>query len=392
MRRNHHPTPRRRTERTIARLAPILLVAALTACGDSESNASDSSGSANATLTTEPAVTSGRSTEQAPTPLASAPTTDVSPQGPVDLPAEPRVLYEWTPPGEDVKSIIVSDKTLTASPVRIVPESNGAAIHSNWSHDGSMITWEVLAGDTATVWTAEADGTEPTERVTCPGEPCVQMAWPSYSNDDRELLVTRYDLAADGDWGPSHLVLVDLASGQQTIIASTADGTTSFYVATMSPDGSQVAATLETYTDATQETRTQSEIVVVDADPITTDPPISVTDAELFAGFPDWHPTDDRILFASWNLDAYRTGDEESQLYTVVADGSALTQITAVDYETSRRRPGYARWTPDGESIIASVSQRENGELVDVKIAYIDLTTGEISESTASGAMPSLQP
>ena len=308
------------------------------------------------------------------------------------LPPEPLVLYEWFPVAGAEQVGHRVRRPLAAGPVQIVPDTNGDALHSDWSHDGSMFTWEVLADDTATVWTANADGSDPQERAVCPEDPCVQMAWPSFSSDDTQLLVTRYDLAADGDWGPSHLVLVDLASGEQTVIASTADGTTSFYVASMSPDGSQVAVTLETYTDATQGTRTVSEVVVYDTDPATDDAATSITAPELFAGYPSWHPTEDLILFGSWPLDAYQGGDEESQLYTVAPDGSELTPVTNVDYPTERGRPGYARWTPDGTDIIATVSTRENGELVSANIAYIDPTTGEITDTGTEGVMASLQP
>lgn len=391
--RRHEPTPHRRTARPFVRLAPVVLIAGLTACGSSDTDSDAGTGPTTDPLTTEPTSTPAPTTQPAPTNTSAAtePTTDASPTGVADLPLEPRVLYEWYPASEDAKSIIVSDETVAAPPMRIVPETDGAAIHSNWSHNGSMFTWEVLDGDTATIWTANADGSEATERVTCPGEPCVQMSWPSFSTDDTKLLVTRYDLAANGDWGPSHLVIVDLTSGEQTIISSTIDGTTSFYMSTMSPDGSMVAATLETYTDATQGMRSKSEVVVVDTDPATADPAVPVTDAALNAGYPRWHPVDDRILFASWDLDAYQ-GGEESQLYTIASDGSGLTQVTDVDYTTTRRRPGEANWTPDGQRIIASIGVVESGRVIDVKIAYIDPTTGEISETTASGAMPSLQP
>ena len=40
----------------------------------------------------------------------------------------------------------------------------------------------------------------------------------------------------------------------------------------------------------------------LDTDPATGDHPVTVTPADLFAGYPRWHPTDDRILFASWDL------------------------------------------------------------------------------------------
>ncbi|CAN5232285.1 hypothetical protein BH18ACT5_BH18ACT5_10180 [soil metagenome] len=58
--------------------------------------------------------------------------------------------------------------------------------------------------------------------------------------------------------------------------------------------------------------------------------PLPVTDRALFAVYPRWHPTDDRILFASWDLDAFQ-GYEASQIYTVAFGGSKMTQITHVD-------------------------------------------------------------
>jgi Tol biopolymer transport system component len=301
-----------------------------------------------------------------------------------------QVLFEWYPSGGDRKTIVVSDESLAEPAEQIVPDTTGAAIHASWSRDGSMIAWEVLDGDRATVWTADADGSNPTERVTCQGEPCVQMAYPSFSADDTHLLVTRYDLDESGDWGPSHLVLVDLETDRQTTIASTPDGSTAFYSSSMSPDGTSVAAALETYTDATQQVRTGSGIVVVDTDPATPDAPRPITDPGLFAGYPRWHPSDDLIAFASWDLDAFQ-GDEPSQLYTVASDGSSLVQVTDVD-PASGRRPGEASWSPDGERLIASIGVVASGTVVDVRIAFVDIGTGEIDETDASGAMPTLRP
>lgn len=382
-------------KRPHAVIGALLALVAMTACGsDLDDGAatpatSDASRLAAQPDTTSPDPSVPEVTASATTPDTTTPTTTA---GQIEgLPEAPLVLYEWYPADGDTKTIVVSDAELTAPPVRIVPAQDGAAIHSNWSPDGMKLTWEVLAGDTASVWTANADGSEPTEVATCLAEPCVQMAWPSFASNGQQLLVTRYDLNDQGDWGPSHLVLVDLTNGNQTIIASTQDGTTAFYMSTMSPDGSQVAATLETYTDATQNTRTKSEVVVIDTDPATTEAPVPITDPALYGGYPRWHPSEDRILFASFDLDAYQ-GDEESQLYTIASDGSSLTQLTRVDYTTTQRRPGEASWTPDGQRIIASIGVVEGGSVVDVKIAYIDPSTGEIDETSASGAMPTLQP
>ncbi len=145
-------------------------------------------------------------------PVAAQTTADVA------LPPEPRVLYEWFPAGSSTKTIIVSDAELSAPPVQVVPDTEGAAVHSSWSRDGSQFTWEVLRDDdSASVWTANADGSGPIERVVCEGTPCAEMSYPAFSPDGSQLLVTRFDLADDGDWGPSHLVVVDLATGEQTI-------------------------------------------------------------------------------------------------------------------------------------------------------------------------------
>ena len=47
-------------------------------------------------------------------------------------------------------------------------------------------------------------------------------------------------------------------------------------------------------------------------------------------------------------------------------------------------------WIPRG--IIASIGVVNAGSVGNVKIAYIDPATGKITETTASGAMPSLPP
>jgi hypothetical protein len=408
-----HPQQRSvRSDRNVGpRRAAVaaLLVVGLAACGNDSDTANPNSSvttpatsqppEANTVPSTIPTETASLPTVAATAPASTTPPTTAPPvttsatTPPVaDLPVSPRVLYEWYPSDEDVKTVIVSDETLSSPPVRIVPNGDGAALHATWSTDGSQFTWEVLrSDDTSSVWTADADGANAIERVTCLADPCVEMSYPAFSPDDSKLLVTQFDLAPDGNWGVSHLVVVDLATSEQTTIASTNDGSTSFYSATWSPDGSHVAVALETYTDQTQNARSGAGIVVYDTDPSTDDEPVAVSPPELFAGYPRWHPTDDRILFASWDLDAYQ-GSEPSQLYSAASDGSQLEQITHVDYSTTQRRPGEATWTPDGNRIIAAIGVVIGGGVGDVKIAYIDPTTGDITETEASGAMPALQP
>ncbi|NQX13704.1 PD40 domain-containing protein [Microbacteriaceae bacterium VKM Ac-2855] len=327
------------------------------------------------------------SSSEAPT-TSDAPTTSETTAG---LPLEPRTLLEWYPNGANHKTIYVSDAAAADAAVQIVPDSAGNSVHASWSHDGEEIVWEVLSdNDTATVWTAHADGSDPRQEVACAEDPCVEMSWPAFSPDGTRILSTRYDREPGGDWGPSHLVVTDRGTGDQTILASTNDGATAFYSSSWSPDGSHIAAQLETYPDATESEITGSSIVVTDADPATTVPPTRITDAALFAGYPRWHPTEDRILFASWDLNAFQ-GDEASQLYTVTPDGFELTQITHIN-TADGIRPGEASWTPDGTRIITALGTVSRQEVVTVTIGFVDPATGDIDATNQSGAMPSLQP
>lgn len=327
-----------------------------------------------------------------PAPTSAGPTspdpTATTPKAP-PLPPEPRILFEWYGTNAQGKSILVTNADATASAVQIVPAVTAAEpVHAQWSRDGSQFTWEVLGRDgTASVWIANADGTQPVMVAQCEEDPCAQVAYPSFSPDGSQLLVTRYD-SADVGWGPSHLVVVDLVTGTQTIIASTPDGLTSFRGGSWSPDGTTIAAWHETFPTVEQEEFSGNDIVIVDADPNTPEELNPITDPALFAGYPRWHPTEDRILFSSWDLHNFQ-GDEPSQLYTVSSTGKELTQVTRA--KPGEQRPGEASWTPDGKQIIASLGIVDATQVVDVKIGWVDPVNGEITATTQSGAMPSLQ-
>lgn len=330
------------------------------------------------------------------TACTGAPSTDPEPSADptsgATLPDGQLVLFEWYPAGGDQKTIVVSNADLTAPAVEVAePSSSASNVHADWAPERDRFAYEVLTNEgTSSIWVASADGSEGFEAIACDAEPCLQMSWPAWSADGSAILAVQYDLADNGDWGPSHLVVVELETGERTVLASTADGATAFYLPTWSPDGSQVAVHLESYPDAAETEITGSVVIVYDADPTTADVGLPITPTELFAGYAKWHPTEDRILFASWDLNAFQ-GDEASQLFEVRSDGSGLRQITSLD-AANDGRPGEASWTPDGAGIIAAIGHVSAGSVDDVKIAYIDPTTGEVQRSMQSGAMPKLQP
>ena len=259
-------------------------------------------------------------------------------------------------------------------------------MHANWSHDGSKFASGGARRAGRERVDADADGTKPTERAACQADPCAQLSYPSFSPDDSHLLVTRYDLADDGQWGPSHLVLVDLDTGKQTVIASTADGTTRSTTQACPPTAPRSPQRWSTTrmlgrvnargARSSWSTPTPARMASLPhhrAGPLRRVP--------TMAPNPGPHPL--RIL------EPRRfPGEEEWQLYTVASDGTDLAQVTTVDYGMAKRRPGSANWTPDGAQIIASVGVVDEGRVVDVKIAYIDPNTGSIRETKASGAGP----
>ena len=67
---------------------------------------------------------------------------------------------------------------------------------------------------------------------------------------------------------------------------------------------------------------------------------------------PNWHPTDDLIVFGTHDLADFQDVWLATNLYTVRTDGSELTPVTQnVDGDV---RATYPTWTPDGEQIIFS--------------------------------------
>ncbi len=93
--------------------------------------------------------------------------------------------------------------------------------------------------------------------------------------------------------------------------------------------------------------------------------PRLLTDWAMFATYPDWSPTDDRIVFTTYDLGARDGGSfanttPPSDLYTIRPDGSGLKQLTHNPSSSTLVRNKTASgplssqptWTPDGRSIV----------------------------------------
>jgi hypothetical protein len=77
---------------------------------------------------------------------------------------------------------------------------------------------------------------------------------------------------------------------------------------------------LERYESVVQEgaaeTTPARAVAVIDLRQDTTTPPTIITPWDIQASYPDWSPTEDRIVFATYDLGKVNETDEASNLYT----------------------------------------------------------------------------
>ncbi len=202
--------------------------------------------------------------------------------------------------------------------------------HPAWSPDGGRIAFDIASPQPGGpsrngIWVAAADGSAAHEIATCE-LPCLQLAYPAWSPDGSRLAIVRYDVREDGDWGPSAIELLDVATRERRVRAATADGTTAYYTPRWSPGGISIVAVLESYTAASEEVVTGSSLVILDAGAAETATPMSITPAELPAAQPDWGPADTIVFITAGSPTGW--GDDAS-LMLVRADGSGLRPLVA---------------------------------------------------------------
>jgi Tol biopolymer transport system component len=233
----------------------------------------------------------------------------------------------------------------------LVPELDTSDQDSNyqqpdWSPDGTRLAFEQWVGDSITVWTADAGGGDAHQVASCTS-PCRQVAYPSWSPDGTKLLVAAYD-EEGGRWVRTAIQIVDLATGERQTVIETSDETRTFRYPRWSPDGRMVAFQMETYPDGTQTigTQTASVIAVADISGGADQTARELTAESMWAGYPDWSPTGDRIVFSTYDLTLFQSTEDVSNIYTMKADGTNVLQVTS--FEAGQTRATQPDWAPDG--------------------------------------------
>jgi Tol biopolymer transport system component len=274
-----------------------------------------------------------------------------------------------------------------------VPRREGGwQLHPDWSPDGSRLAFAVdQAGesppnDTRDIWVSNADGTHAKRVFDC-RLPCVESDGPAWSPDGRTLVFGAFD-AAQGEADNVRLMLLDLESGKAMPLVVGKDDER-LRGPRWSPDGRTVVLEVWRYSSPAQETLVSTRVATTSLDDSAgTITPL--TDPSAWATYPDWHPTDDLIVYSTRPWTDLETGP--SELFTMRSDGSQVKRIT--HFGAVGPRAVQPSWTPDGERIIfTSVEGTGFGEPT---MATIRPDGTGLESATSSGPMfgthPRLRP
>jgi len=342
--------------------SPVLAAILVGACSGGAGQPAPSPASAtSATPRATPTPPLSPSSSPAPTATPTAMTTPTAAPSttPVAVaPGEPWIVYEGPIPGgagvRAVRPDGSSDRWLTSE----VPlPSKGWQTHPDWSRDGLRLA---LAADDAAdppgsgccgvgtrdLWVSNADGTG-AERVLDCKDPCTQADDPAWSPDGRTLAFVTWDLR-DGTNVGARLALLDLQTHAVRTLLTVKDARDVFAWPRWSPDGRRIVVEMQRWSDTSSNadlTGTAIGVVNVDDAAPTWK---QLTAWKMWATYPDWHPTQDLIVFSTRPWDDLPDGP--SNLYTIRPDGSRLTEVT--HFAKGESRAVQPTWTPDGTRII----------------------------------------
>ena len=232
-------------------------------------------------------------------------------------------------------------------------------MHPDWSPDGKTLVYGLGDDlDTKQLWTVNVDGSG-ARQLPIPTEASTDLEAPRWSPDGRSIAFVRLNQPAGHD-PYMNVQKIDLATGAVTTIYTPPPGVGTWWIS-WAPDGQHLVVDLVYYPSITDPTVIGSSIAVVD---LTQPNPKAkvLTPSSMFATYPDWNRTGDRIVFNTRDLvwrDTLRDQTGPSDLYTIRPDGSGLQQLTHNPHGTallahdSRSGPlsGQPTWAPDGRSI-----------------------------------------
>jgi Tol biopolymer transport system component len=237
--------------------------------------------------------------------------------------------------------------------------------HPVWSPDGSQLTFEHAPegpdADVRDVWISDANGDNARPLLTKYPAHLAGLHWanPAWSPDGTAIAMVGYEGNASLELpARSILVIVEIASGEISGVSEYAQ--TSGYLHSFprwSPDGKAFVFLLDHFRG---EEYLGGAIAVIRQTDAGWSEPTLITAVGDWADRPDWHPTDDLIVFCTYDYGNFRQTEEPSNLFTIRPDGTELTQITT--FGAREDRATQPSWTHDGRIIFTYVSGKAHDQ------------------------------
>lgn len=183
----------------------------------------------------------------------------------------------------------------------------------------------------------------------------------------------------------TEIAVAEVATGAMTSVYVASEGEEA-WSPRWSPDGTRLVFERDPNDGANV---TGGEIVVI---PAAGGDVTVVAPAEMFAGYPDWRPNGDLIVFETYGISVFETSAPgATNLHTVAPDGSQLKQLTT--NELGGDRDSQPSFTPDGERIIFTHTTNGNTGYGVRRAAFVDLDgTGLTVVNTVNATHLRLQP
>jgi len=287
-----------------------------------------------------------------PTPSASSrPTSRPTPSPTVSpLKATGLVVFEHFTPRLNTR---IEQLLPTGFGQELLPDVPGNQEMPSWSSDGTRLAFAQFdPRDPASqqrIFETDATGAEPRLLTTdCRPPTCLDESGPAYSVDGRLMAFVRWTGPLGGPPTSSMVAIRDLTTGAVTELEATRTSYAEAFIdqPRWSPDATRITFT-RVLIDADEQS-TDSIIWVVNADGTG---PRALTEPGFEAGDAEWSPDGTRILFSREILRhwAGKGNGENTWIYTMSPDGTALTQLT------SGEGAGAASWTAGGSQILYTV-------------------------------------